>query len=173
MTARCYLRLTKTKKSFILLILVPKIVSNFWWQTFFGLSQNCSTIHNTDIEGTPKSSSLKANMINYLMDQGEDFPPGASKSKLWAVVQVRLKVCPEYFINIQGQPNALFFMIWLKMTLKCTVHMKTRHFYNHKDPPFDMKHQLMSADPLPVVKLDLSRKANFHYFLFCFHRLQN
>ena len=48
MTPRCYLRLTKTKKSFILLILVPKIVSNFWWQTFFGQSQNCS------IEGTWK-----------------------------------------------------------------------------------------------------------------------
>ena len=71
---------------------------------------------------------------------------------LW---QVRSKVCPEYFINIQGQPNALFFMIWLKMTLKCTVHMKTRHFYNHKDPPFDMKHQLMSADHVPVLKIAL------------------
>ena len=67
----------------------------------------------------------------------------------------------------------LTFLIWRKMALKYIVDMKARHFYNHKDPPFDMKHQLMSADPLPVVKLDLSRKANFHYFLFCFHRLQN
>ena len=59
------------------------------------------------------------------------------------------------------------------MILKCIVNKKTWAYSHHKDPPFDMKHQLMSADPLPVVKLDLSRKANFHYFLFCFHRLQN
>ena len=44
-------------------------------------------------------------------------------------------------------PVALKAPIWHKMTLKCIVHMKTRRFYNHKDPPFDMKHQLMSADP--------------------------
>ena len=50
---------------------------------------------------------------------------------------------------------ALWFLIWLKMTLKCIVHMKTRRFYNHNNPPFDMKHQLMSADPLPVIKIDL------------------
>ena len=43
--AHCYLRLAKTKKSFILSILVPKIVSNFWWQTFFGQSQNCSSVY--------------------------------------------------------------------------------------------------------------------------------
>ena len=42
-------------------------------------------------------------MINYLMEQGVDFPPGALKSELWAVVQVRLKVCPEYSINILVQ----------------------------------------------------------------------
>ena len=42
--------------------------------------------------------------------------------------------------------------------------MNKRHFCNHKDPPFDMKHQLMPADPLPVVKIDLSTKANFHDF---------
>ena len=62
----------------------------------------------------------------------------------------------ESFDNCTGSPNSLcFFFIWLKMTLKCVVHMKTRRFYNHKDPPFDMKHQLMSADPLPVIKIDL------------------
>ena len=37
--------------------------------------------------------------------------------------------------------------------------MKAMHFYNHKDPSFGMKHKLMSADPLPVVKIDLNRKA--------------
>ena len=41
------------------------------------------------------------------------------------------------------------------MTLKIIGDMKAMHFYNHKDPPFDMKHQLMSADPLPVIKIDL------------------
>ena len=35
--------------------------------------------------------------------------------------------------------------------------MKTRRFYNHKDPPFGMKHELMSADPLPVVKIEGSK----------------
>ena len=47
--------------------------------------------------------------------------------------------------------------------------MKTRRFYNHKDPPFDMKHQLLPADPLPAVKLDLSGKA----FRNCKISLQN
>ena len=46
-------------------------------------------------------------------------------------------------------------LIWLKMTLKIIADMKAMYFYNHKDPPFDMKHQLMSADPVPVVKIDL------------------
>ena len=46
-------------------------------------------------------------------------------------------------------------LIWLKMTLKIIADIKTTYFYNHKDPPFDMKHQLMSADPVPVVKIDL------------------
>ena len=50
---------------------------------------------------------------------------------------------------------AFIFLIWLKMTLKIIGDMKAMHFYNHKDPPFDMKHQLMSADPLPVTKIDL------------------
>ena len=47
-------------------------------------------------------------------------------------------------------------LIWLKMALKIIGGMKATHFYNHKDPPFDMKHQLMSADPVPVVKIDLN-----------------
>ena len=60
------------------------------------------------------------------------------------------------FAYVQGHPTLFVFFIWLKMTLKCVVHMKTRRFYNHKDPPFDMKHHLTSADSLPVVKFDLS-----------------
>ena len=61
---------------------------------------------------------------------------------------------------------SLTFLIWLKMTLKCIVDTKARHFYNPEDPPFDMKHQLKSADPVPVVKIDLSRRAHFHYLFF-------
>ena len=66
---------------------------------------------------------------------------------------------------------SLTFLIWLKMTLKCIVDLKARHFYSPEDPPFDMKHQLMSADSLPVVKIDLSRKVNFHYFFFHFYTI--
>ena len=66
---------------------------------------------------------------------------------------------------------SLTFLIWLKMTLPCIEDMKERHFYSPEDPPFDMKHQLMSADSLPVVKIDLSRKVNFHYFFFHFYTI--
>ena len=59
------------------------------------------------------------------------------------------------------------------MTLKIIGDMKAIHFCNLKDPPFDLKHELMSADPLIVVKFDLNRKANFHYCFFLFHRFQN
>jgi hypothetical protein len=41
------------------------------------------------------------------------------------------------------------------MALECIVDVKARHFYNHKDPPFDIKHQPMSVDPVPVLKIDL------------------
>ena len=65
---------------------------------------------------------------------------------------------------------SLTFLIWLKMTFKCIVHMKTRCFYNHKDPHFDMKHQLRSADPFPVVKVDPNWESEFlslfHLFLY-------
>ena len=66
---------------------------------------------------------------------------------------------------------SLTFLIWLKRTLKRIEDMKERHFYSPEDPPFDMKHQLMSADSLPVVKIDLSRKVNFHYFFFHFYTI--
>ena len=66
---------------------------------------------------------------------------------------------------------SLTFLIWLKRTLKRIEDMKERHFDSPEDPPFDMKHQLMSADSLPVVKIDLSRKVNFHYFFFHFYTI--
>ena len=40
------------------------------------------------------------------------------------------------------------------MTFKRIVQINKRHFYNHKDPTFDMKHQLKSDDPVPVLKID-------------------
>ena len=67
----------------------------------------------------------------------------------------------QFVILYRVNHIALWFLIWLKMTLKCIVHMKTRRFYNHNNPPFDMKHQLMSADSLPVVKIDLKLSSWF------------
>ena len=55
-------------------------------------------------------------------------------------------------------------VILLKMTLKCIVHMKARHFYNQKDPPFDTNHQLMSADQRFVVIFDLKQRNWFLLF---------
>ena len=54
------------------------------------------------------------------------------------------------------------------MAVKAIVHMKTRVYSHHKVPPFDTKHQLMSADPLPVVKLILSNRVGFQYYFYYF-----
>ena len=63
---------------------------------------------------------------------------------------------------------ALIFLILLKVAVKVMVHMKTRPYSHHKDPPFDTKHQLMSADLLPVVKLTLSNRVGFQYYFYQF-----
>ena len=54
------------------------------------------------------------------------------------------------------------------MALKYIVDIKARHFYSHEDPPFDMKHQLISADPLPVVKIDLKLTSCFALLFLSF-----
>ena len=54
------------------------------------------------------------------------------------------------------------------MAVKSVVNKKTWAYSHHKDPPFDMKHQLMSADPFPVVKLTLSKRVGFQYFFYYF-----
>ena len=54
------------------------------------------------------------------------------------------------------------------MILKCIVQKKTRHHYNPKDPSFDMKHQLMSVDPLPVIKIHLKLTSCFSSFFLIF-----
>ena len=59
-------------------------------------------------------------------------------------------------------------VILLKMTLKCIVHLKGRHFYNYKDPPFDLNHQLMSADKCFVVNFDLKKRNWFLLFFLLF-----
>ena len=57
--------------------------------------------------------------------------------------------------RLQDHSCLVEILIWLKMALKYIVIIKARNFYDHKDPPFDMKHQLMSADHVPVLKIDL------------------
>ena len=54
------------------------------------------------------------------------------------------------------------------MTLKSNIHMKPRHFYNQKDAPFDLKPQLMSADPLPFVKINVKSTSCFALFFLLF-----
>ena len=49
------------------------------------------------------------------------------------------------------------------MILKGIEHQKASNHYHHKSPPFDVKHQLISADLLPVVKTRLRDKTGFQY----------
>ena len=76
-----------------------------------------------------------------------------------------MSYCMNFYLNWHRNYRvfhvSLTFLIWLKIALKCIVDIKARHFYSPEDPPFDIKHQLMSADSLPVVKIDLSRKVPF------------
>ena len=41
------------------------------------------------------------------------------------------------------------------MAVKSAVNKKTWAYSHHKDPPFDIKYEQMSADPSPVVKIEL------------------
>ena len=50
------------------------------------------------------------------------------------------------------------------MAFKSVVNKKTWAYSHHKEPPFDIKHQQMSADPFPVVKLTLSKRVGFQHF---------
>ena len=75
----------------------------------------------------------------------------------WEVYEVEVRTRGLKFLNwslYRVFHVSTTFLIWLKMTLKCIGDMKERHFYNHKDPPFDMKHQLKSVDHVPVLKID-------------------
>ena len=96
---------------------------------------------------------------------------------VFSVVSIFVKMEGHGFIKIdliyRAYHSKTIFLRWLKMTLKYIVHIKETYFYNHKDSPFDMKHQLMSADSLPVVKFDLSWKTIFHRFFFDFCRVND
>ena len=59
-------------------------------------------------------------------------------------------------------------VILLEMTLNCTAYLKSMHFCNHKDPPFDMNHQLMSADQRFVVNFDMKQRNWFLLFFLSF-----
>ena len=59
------------------------------------------------------------------------------------------------FGRVQGVP---YLFDKSNLTLKYILHIKARHFYNHKDPPFDMNHQLMSADQRFVVNFDMKQR---------------
>ena len=50
------------------------------------------------------------------------------------------------------------------MTLTGIKHQKASHHYHHKGPPFDTKHQLISADLLSVVKMTKDDQTSFQYF---------
>ena len=54
------------------------------------------------------------------------------------------------------------------MTLKGIKHQKMGHHYHHKGPPFDIKHQLISADLLSVVKMTKDDQTSFQYFFLQF-----
>ena len=58
-----------------------------------------ASIHNKRPAGTPKSSSYKADMQNYLKEKKIDFRPKALKSELWQIISEYLKQCPEYDVD--------------------------------------------------------------------------
>ena len=60
----------------------------------------------------------------------------------------------------------------LEMWLKWCAHNKTRQHHFQKDPPFTLNHQLRSADPFPVVKIDLKSTGLF-FFFFCYFYQSN
>ena len=69
-----------------------------------------ASVHNTRVEGTPKSISHKAVMQNWLMEQGVDFEPDAYKTELWEIIKERLiKVCPEYSVDILVQKEGALY----------------------------------------------------------------
>ena len=58
-----------------------------------------ASIHNKREAGTPQKKTLKADMINWLIEKNVDFPPDALKDDIWDIIKEHLKTCPEYSID--------------------------------------------------------------------------
>ena len=58
-----------------------------------------ASIHNKRAPGTPKASTYKADMQQWLIEQNIDFPQNALKAELWDIIKEHLKTCPEYAID--------------------------------------------------------------------------
>ena len=61
-------------------------------------------------------------------------------------------MCP-FEIYYRVSQTYFTFLNWLKIAVKCVLHKKTRLYYLHKTPPFDIHPYLMLADPFHVVKI--------------------
>ena len=51
------------------------------------------------------------------------------------------------------------------MALKGIEHYQGSHYYHHKGPPFDIKHQLMLSDLL-IVKIGLNSAIRFSFIFY-------
>ena len=58
-----------------------------------------ASIHNKRAPGTPKASTYKADMQQWLIEQNVDFSPTALKAELWDIIKEHLKTFPEYAID--------------------------------------------------------------------------
>ena len=52
------------------------------------------------------------------------------------------------------------------MALKGIEHYQGSHYYHHKGPPFDIKHQLMLSDLILIVKISLKSAISFFHSFF-------
>ena len=54
------------------------------------------------------------------------------------------------------------------MALKGIEHYQGSHYYHHKGPPFDIKHQLMLSDLILIVKISLKSAISFSFIFLLF-----
>ena len=58
-----------------------------------------ASIHNKREEGTPRASTRKGDMLEWLIEKDVEFPAKALKAQIWEIVKEHLKTCPEYSID--------------------------------------------------------------------------
>ena len=58
-----------------------------------------ASYHNLRDPGVPNSSTVKAKMKEWLLDQGCCIPEGATRPTLWSMVKIELKKDPRYTID--------------------------------------------------------------------------